>query len=167
MAVCQSSFGWPYKDKLQWNQMILLLNEDISTMQFSRPPSYMVLSAQWARLGRAREAEEAEAVLLVPGQLLAIPEPGGMLGCRTQRKRLLCCRKPSSLRRCPQLKDDCCPAAFSPRLSQCSWPMSNLKSLEAQTDSFIQWKQAPCGGNIAVIKTAKPLAPWSLLSSGR
>ena len=30
-------------------------------------------------MGRAREAEEGEAVLLVPGELVAIPEPGGRL----------------------------------------------------------------------------------------
>lgn len=33
-------------------------------------------------LGRAIEAEEGEAVLLVPGELVAIPEPGGMFLAR-------------------------------------------------------------------------------------
>lgn len=67
--------------------MILLLNEDISTMQFSRPPLIYGSLSSVSPVGKgAREAEEAEAVLLVPGQLLAIPEPGGMLGCRTQKE---------------------------------------------------------------------------------
>lgn len=50
--------------------MILLLNENICTMLFSRPSSHMVHLAQEATpgLGRAAEAEGGQDALFVTGE---------------------------------------------------------------------------------------------------